>query len=80
VGKVIFSANKATLIMDELTRREAELIRSMYRLARKDPAFYPDDAEEREQFDDELDKLFEKLNVQDGNRCAPHRLPLARRS
>jgi hypothetical protein len=63
VGKVIFSANKATLIMDELTRREAELIRSMYRLARKDPAFYPDDAEEREQFDDELDKLFEKLNV-----------------
>jgi hypothetical protein len=49
--------------MEELTRREAEIIRSMYRMARKDPAFYPHHAEDRERFDAELDTLFDKLGL-----------------
>jgi hypothetical protein len=49
--------------MEELTRREAEIIRSMYRIARRIPEFYPDDAEDREHFDAELDTLFDKLGL-----------------
>jgi hypothetical protein len=49
--------------MEDLTRREAQLIRLMYAVAIWHPDFYPADEDEAADLDNELDELPNKLGV-----------------